>query len=1760
MSDPFEEISKKYNETNPEDPFAKIAEKYNDTSTTTNWDALFGGIAKTLYGAGRTAGIVSPEDYKAVFEGTQQAEKEHPIVSGLGQMAGVVGPAIAAGIAAPAVPFGAAILGSTAAGTMSGASSYARGGPTGENLDPTARLRTMDLDTSVGSLGYAAPVASGASLLPRLATGVAANVGIGAGNRAASNEILKDYPKLQQEVFDPTSAGLDAAFGLVAGGAHHLSSPKEVGTGDTVPNPADTPVNKTFKDHVEATVQQAQKDKQRAQEQIDTLEKRKTDPAYAQDSPERAQMMHDAINEQIKNHQNIIDNAETTIAKGQEHLDNIAGKVSTEPDTPTKSPIEESRTLIENKLDDLTALHQRLDDTIKNSQNMPTEAYQKKVTWLQNSIADLSAEIDQHYQEHNALQEGLKDAQDVSKDTIADAEFAREQDNVKIKSYSPREALNLGEMWDKALDESRATKTHEETPTSEHIDITAPEETGSWKDVQEATPEPRPAGLVISGGSKFIRDTVTDWVHRLGLGKENIDFNIGTHDHLLDENKSGSTEVNADNSVTINIKAKESFERALDANPKLKETVKKLSIEAAAQLKEVWVAAHELGHVLLGKLLQNDLFISGKEGVFNKGKGSLGLKKLLDDYDKWVKDSGGKEAIIPEGNLFYKPESKPDYYADFPEFFAQRSAFELVAGESSKGGPIAKFVNSIRSFMNDALKKLGLSLPDKKNVVDSFITDLISSNKKSLEETGKTIFEINSTSTSLHDAWMWQNKHLYPPKEGSGKGITGTVGMEDKPPTPADLQIKSAKEVVDEQLRRARDINPMGTGTAMKMVGDLIARYAPLFQGLQQKKNFYFDSPLIQHAADVIRTSINMQQARSMELLSGVTDFYSWKARGSFWLNMARVKHNDSPTIVFGKSSNLDFYETLQVHQHGIGESTYEAALEKYGQHLTEAQKTLFKSQYGMYRAMIKMAKDSAEALGKNSVISALRGWFPAVHKGSFIINWHIPGMERLAGMTDTGKGLMTDLVHSQRYFSEAEAKADLARWEALPASEKGSMVHYGVEEVGKTDLPNTMEEFFKAVQDQHDIVAQQGGDLAEMNDAIRRMKDQFIARGGQLGGHHQFRTNVTGALGSEMFATKEEAGKAFRQAHFDAVHEYTRQMMKMEVGEKIDLVTNHPDIAGKFPNTLDIVEQMKHHALNTSESFMEMKGLKRWLDTFYSDAIHPTASKLLPGLVKHPEAHIFDLAQGKVTSNFYHQTLMMRPAFILSQALQGMWTMRTLVSGGNGPIKALTNIARGKAQLVNPTEDFLQGLHYHTQEHQTFAPTFIHDLNQHGILELLKPGTKAKTILSIVSGEKPAAMADTFSRLTSYAVLYEHYRSLGYTGKELWDKAGEKTDDNMVQYGTQWKAPIFKKLGVLGDLMSPLQAFSTAALGNLAADFRYMLKDPDGVGHIKAAMPLMATTMITALMSGAIGVPLGAEYEGVAAAERALVDRLAGWTATAHMMNYISSELGMSLKMPSLIEVVLSGDNTFAHRVLSHGLISASTMPITDGEGLDIGSSLRFNPLFNGIMQGNKSWADLFPQFKFTFQELGYAKDILGNATGWTPADDATLRTASLGLSPGYLKGVTAMAKGYDLNPMELNSKGHALIPESPTTKLARFMGTTTIPMSVKRLRQQQSYQKEMQDTADIKNIQQRLTDAVQKGDKTTIRILATKLATKYGISSSAISNQVGNELDRRTRPEAERKYVGRSGNSSPAQQLQFKNDMELYNDNPYLKPEDSN
>lgn len=1671
-----------------------------------------------------TGGIVDPLESTSDLSPAQRLQqktkqyREHP---GQG-FSDVLSPDLPLGIIEQ-IPAGIQAVGGVVAGGIGGAAGILTPGKTAEQ----GYHEGADWFNNLGPVKYMTPeTKSGQAIAGLFGAGVEAWK-----DKAQDPKIIKTMlgavpfvgDQLKENV--PLQAGLSAGLSavpelamVVPGLGRGAKEEKPLPKGDdslkpdaTKPggiiDPEDAPANLGANELVQKAIDNAYRTRTRAEYEINKIEQQLNDPEFARKSPEEAASLKAELMQQATEHQQDIERMNETIRNGHE----ILGKDLPE-DIPARPEPREA----------VTPEDVRMDQDVTNAENNwgKDQPYQGNT----GGVADLSREdlIRQYANE-----------QGINIDE-ARAQIERDMaDGNQDAGLPPQErAQAIPDETTVAPDETAPTTGEDLTtvPTKEledrisSLDPFSAEGKAQFEalsnELTSRTP-PKPKGIVLNGGSATIRAAVTGWLKKLGLDKEDLEINLDS-ENIPNKNWAGDSTVHPNDRAEINVRAAKAYEEKLNADPELRRWVKGLSDQQNARFREAWTAVHEMGHILLAKLLQNKLYSD-----------SLGLGKLIKDFDAY-KEKVGTAQVRKEGQLFANPRN-PDYYLDFPEYFAQRVAKALLMGEKAPAGPITKYVRDLKDLWHHV--RVSLNLPVfKKNFVDDFIIDLVNKNKEQLRQTGKTLFEIDETSVSLYDAWKWQFDNLMPHRnKAAGDKL---AGMEDngrdyrKSIGSAYDQIRDAHSAIELQHTKGTDINPLGIGTGFRQIGDLITKGTSYLFGIQQKKGIFADSPVVVYSANTVLNALRKQTQRSMELLSGVTDRAAWdKSNKPLWFNLQKIKNGDAPSVIFDKSSNEDFHAVHKVFEQGLGTHSYDESLAAFGGHLTESQKVLFGALAKMYKRMYKMAASLEGELGKKKIIPNMKGWYPTVRNGEFSVSFYHPGMNQIAAKLANGERVMTDLVYRQHFRTKEEAAAFIKHFESQSKEFRGKLRHNGIEEMGQTEMPNNMAEFAKAVQEQMDVAKAQGLDP---HDQIRRMVEMYIARGGTLGSHQKMRMNIPGSMGSEMFKDVGTAGKAFRDAQFDAVNEYTRLMMKMEVGEKLDLVLSDKSLGDNYPNTVEVAKLIRDYALNKVDTPMQMKGFKRWVDGFWADTFHRNPLKFW-GAKKYPDAYLTDSFLGKMSHFFYLNVLMGRPAFWVAQGTQFMWSARSLMKEGVGPVDAMTAAGKGFARLLHPDKDLLDALFWQSQNSHTFSPQFINDLNKFHIADFMKEGGKGRLIFDLLTGEKESTMADTFSRLMTYAWMHEHYKAQGLTGETLWKKAGEATDENMVQYGRQYKAPVFQKLGLLGDMISPLQTFSQASLGNFVADIRDMARAPGGVAKLKASLPFMSTVLITSLMAGAIGAPLAAEYEGL---------RL--------IINSLMDKFGLESKLPSLMDIVLSGDNDFSHRVLSHGLISASTLAVSN-EGFDMGSSNRWQPLFNGALEGQRSALEFLPVINFIGQQAGYVKDIVENATGWQKHSDAEIRTAKIGIAPGWTKGLVDEYLGAGDRKMVPDNKGNAFIPQTGEERVSKFLGAPTIPASVERLRNRRFIEQKMRDQSGADQIKELLVDAVQHGDHEKVSEYAHTLATKYGMDDQQIRSFAEAEMFRRKIPEGMRRFVGKSGTSTKQQQQAYKQWTGTYGDNPF-------
>lgn len=1664
------------------DDWSDVDEKQDEGAV----KSFFRGARQMVQGVGKTAGIVSPEDYAETYQKGKEAAQAHPIAAGLGQVAGVAVPVIGAALTAPAsVPLAGTVMAAGTAGAMMGGSEYAR--LKEEKATPLEALQGADLASDIGTLGVVIPGGMGTTLTSRVATGVGSNVALGGGQRAIEKDIIhKDRPDLWVDVFDPMAVGFDVAGGVVGGVATHAGAPKVKASVEAdIPEPT---AHRGSTEQIKAYLEQNEKDIARTEYKIQKIQQDLNEHQF--DTPEQAKQYQEARLEEVGQHQKTLNEL-------------LASKENAEAmlrgETPKPKPIQQEQP---------TGQPPRPEGEFVRPENEPIPADQSVNAEMFDQEGRVTPEAEVPLEQPRIDSEQTLGEMGTEVPTRPLEAPTEEITNTSVVDTRPISELGIDTVNDRIGEVQKGLRS-----ADEFDDLI--KRRAELEDAEFMGPERQ---VIIKGGTAQERSSFKAMLDEVGLGSQKIDVDLSDGTVRA---RGGFGEAFAEGDTgKINIAPIKHFQELIEASPKLKAILDALPENQKARFEKLITSAHEIGHILLYKLLQTDLY-------------KADLDATIRAYDAWVK-SNPKEAAAAATLHFTAGKTDVAYYSQFPEFFAQRVSRNLLLGDKAPSGAISKFIKDFKKVFTALRNKFKVSLTAN-NVVDDLINRIIADNRVQLEKTGQSIFENVSVKMSLEDAQVAHNVRFdyksYESLKGAGSPIQTAVRHIEE----ADTVIKKMAGVED--------------------VGGIASKVVAWRFGIQQRMNIYKDNPVIKYASDVVLNALHLQTQRSMELLSGVTDKATYLAKKGFGVTLKKIKDLDSPAVIFNKASNEDFHAVHQILEKGIGKYSYEESLAMFGADLTPMQKDLYTAATKMYANMYKMSVDSAQKLGKKSVLPNMKGWYPAVRKGEFTVNFHIDGLKRLAGYDETGRAVMTDLSHSQSFRTKGEAEAFIKQFESQPSEFKGHLRHNGVEEVSAKEGIDQLADFHRAYTEQRakldvdraaleggtaprwvvEEAAKYGGNYQAMLDArMQRMVDMYTTRGGQLGGHAKFRTNVSGSMGSEMFSTVHDAGKAFRDANYKSVDEFTGLMQKMEIEEKLNLLINNEELLKSHPNSLEFVRLTRDYALNKVDSPLAFKGAKATIDAIWESAWKKTPLHKMEafGAKRYTDARVVDIALRKMGSLFYIHVLMSRPVFWANQSVQGLWATRTMLKDGAGPVSATVSAGKGMWQVLRPDREFLEALYYTSQTSHTFDPQFIKDINSHALGDFMQEGSKGRLLFELITGEKQSTMADTFSRLMSYSMMYEHYKELGLRGEELANAAAKATDENMVQYGRQYKAPMYQKMGMLGEMISPLHTFSDAALGNMIADIGDILRAPGGKAKLRASLPFMATVAITGLMAGAIGVPLIAEYEAL---------RL--------LINKLSKMLGGEDLLPSTIDWVLSGDNTFSNRVVSHGFMSASTMPITDNQGLDIGAGNRWQPIFDGVTQGQNTFMQYLPVINWYVDRSGDVETILGHATGVRPGSEAERRTAAMNIVPGWYKGVVddLLFNAAD-REMVPDVRGHAVLPQTGTERAAKYLGGSTIAASAERLKQRRLKEQEMRDQPKITNLVARIADAVENQDQETIYELVVKLAKDYRIPENIIESRVEKELIKRKVPKGMLQFTSPSGTMSPMQQRKYMQYEEMY------------
>lgn len=1211
------------------------------------------------------------------------------------------------------------------------------------------------------------------------------------------------------------------------------------------------------------------------------------------------------------------------------------------------------------------------------------------------------------------------------------------------------------------------------------------------------------------------------FIDKLGLSKERIDI-------ITDNSMSAQGRVYfIGNRIVIKInptKIDSSLQKFIDNDEtgKIKEYYDQLgSLENQSLFRKALVMSHELGHVMMAKMIQS-YYTNPKD-----------LQGLINHYRNWQKkhpqEAKGRAITHPEymhefinGNKFVED------LAQFKEFWAQQVAKELVydyetrfkhevvEGTEASGlarhteyanrpkeystymlsnSPLVRFIKGFK----DALESIfDLFNFPKKNLFkpegfgppfNQIIKSIIKENEETMKQFGQTVFErhwINNQerligkSSSIQEAY---NKYTNPKKYDSKSGkiidnpdyIKGYrkddsfFGAENLPYEPYKGSL-----IPQEVLMAERDATQKWGDIPHMSVKGLGAYF---FGGIKDKGRLQFtqiynNHPLIVAVNRHISNAHNLAIELSEKWLHGEVSQNQYASNRKHFITLDRIKTNDSISNVLNKIKDKDMYDVYEVFRKGFAEGLkYEDSLIKYGSSFSPEVKGYYNAFAKLFRSMYEDITENQRKLNKKNILPFREGWYPAQRTGDFYVSITKDGIE-------ARRQHFISEAQAQRFFKYAEQDPTLRGFEIS-----------AVQKVKSVDSFNTITEFMEELI-QHSYRSNDPMDADKLSAILDRMQ----IRGGKFtsGGakHHEYRMNIPGYWGDELYMSPQESGRRAKQAIHDYINQassylqkeyiktHTQDLLGVHNADRQVTKENLIKHEGIGENVVLAGHLLREHALNETTNYLQAleDPIMRSVDDAIAAGVN--AYKKVVKKEKTPSwyPHVSAVRKfgGGASTGFYTWYLTSRPVFWLNQTITPLFVGRHLMRE-IGPLQAMGSMGAGLHMAHSKwTPEFQKFMYWATQNTHTIHPQFTMDLTKMPASEMLENTFIGKS-MDWMTGYKESSMSDAYSRYVTAAIMFKHYEKQGLTGINLFEKVAEATDMTMVSYGRIDKAPVFQNFGFVGDMLSPLTSFNKATLGNLYADIAHLKRS----GELKAISPLVYTTLVTTLLTGLSGVSFVAEYEFLRGMFVYLHNQMADDEDDWDFWKY------------SILDYLLQGDSFF-DKSLDKGAIGAAL-------NMDVMSGSRWQPVMNyNMMDENSKVSDIVLPYKF-------AKDFVTSfAIALNPnSTEQEKRQATLTLYPGAYDVVYDIVKGDALNREFVpDARGGALFPQTNERVVAMGLGTSTVEDRRTRQKMWQVTEETKQREKEIKKTKDRLREAIfVKPNRIQQQVLAKKLATKYGV-----------------------------------------------------------
>jgi len=842
------------------------------------------------------------------------------------------------------------------------------------------------------------------------------------------------------------------------------------------------------------------------------------------------------------------------------------------------------------------------------------------------------------------------------------------------------------------------------------------------------------------------------------------------------------------------------------------------------------------------------------------------------------------------------------------------------------------------------------------------------------------------------------------------------------------------------------------------------------FFGMPAMEGFYRDHPVVQKAYKQIMEAKDITDKIVNQLWHGTSDVVRNEKRG-FFASLSKIEARDSAIVAVKETSNASMAKIHDLFRDGMEqELDYQSNREKNGQHLTPSEIKTYNTLSKLFGDMYQSAVGVQKSLGKKHILPFKTGWYPANRRGNYSVAISYGDF----------------ISHYETFPTRRAAEVFKEK-----IGKESQMKFLEVSEI----LDNTKEQEKTPNKEMADIIASK---LAksypkaanELVGQIEKLLETMQLKGGKLGKHHEHRSGVSGYKGNELFRSTEERGKSFKDGIQREVNNFATNMKALQIKTKLQGLVEDNNFYKSDPVGHAAVEQLYESALGRNSDLFAGK-INDWathvvdiVDKIADASMRKVLGRGFEGKEKSVTTHITDTSMRA----FYATKMMAKPVFALAQLLTTAMIIPEMAQNNHG-IRAFYSFGKGVSKLLTRDKELMDVLFKESQEFGTIEQQFRESLNLdkhtgiHTNVEKVINGLEDYVLLG-----KLGKVTDSMSRAISFVTAYTHFKDLGLSREAARYEARRLTEHAMNIYGRDVSAPIYEKLGVMGEGMKPLTSFSQNQLGNLAKYWMQAKKGNYG--------PLMAVGLIATATGGILGLPFIQEYERA----RQILEKF------------------MNVQMPSILEIMYGDESFFDRLELNPEDVKqlkdmATYGPLPALTGIDLTSTSRSNEtvfsVMAAIMLGQEDASKLLPIMGATVQSVGaipaLGKAIAGKGTEGEDKkaiDSLIVGPLNFGAKKVLGAGTTRLF-GENTGMLSTGKAGNADIPETNTSKLAAVLGSKTVEQ--KRI-DQQAFEQQMRDKVLQSKIQRTSTMFVETGKPEYLEKMVD-----LGMNNEQIKNAIG-------------------------------------------------